>query len=186
MFRLCSHLSPPESTPGSRFFGWTGRPPPLPSAPRQHKTEDSTLRKTGFAIAMLCALATTGAALAFAMNPDVRKRQETMGLIGANMKRLVEMAKGKSAFDAEEARALAGKISAKAALVPGVFEKPAHDPESKASDEIWTNWDDFAARAAALKAAADAAGGIDSPESLGAAVGQLAGACKACHTRYKR
>ena len=59
------------------------------------------------------------------------------------------------------------------------------DPESDAADEIWFLWDEFVAKSEALKAAADAGMGVDSPEALGAALQGLNGSCKDCHSQFK-
>jgi cytochrome c556 len=136
-------------------------------------------------LAALALMSTAGIAFAYASDPHVQQRQETMGLIGSNVKKLTQMMKGEVAFDAAAAQAAFAKISEKAAMVPEVFETEAEDPESDAADEIWLNWEDFVAKAGALKAAADAGANVDSPEALGAAMGSLGGACKACHSLYK-
>lgn len=130
----------------------------------------------------------TAASVAFAaaQDPDVRARKEAMGLIGSNVKKLTQMAKGEVAFDAAAAQAAFANISQKAAVVPVLFEPQSNtDPESEAKDAIWANWDDFATKASELKLAADAGAAVDSPEALGAAVAGLGGACKACHSVYK-
>ena len=143
-------------------------------------TRNSTL------VAALVLGVAASAALAAAMDPDVRARQETMGMIGANMKTIGEMAQGKIAFDAAAAQAAFATIAEKADTVPAVFETQSNtDPESEAKDALWDNWDDFTAKAAALKAAADAGASVDSPEALAAAAGPLGGACAACHKAYK-
>ncbi len=129
--------------------------------------------------------ASTGFALAYSTNPDVQKRQETMGLISANLKKLAPMAQGKVDFDAAAAQAAFAAIAEQAGTVPVVFETQTRDPESKASDAIWDHWEDFTAKAAALEAAAKAGATVDSPEALQAAFGPLGGACKACHSQYK-
>lgn len=136
-------------------------------------------------LAAALVLATAGAGLAYVNNPVIQKRQETMQLIGANMKILAPMAQGKTAFDTTAAQAAFAKIAEKATAVPNVFETEADDPESKAKPEIWLAWEDFTSKAAALKAAAEAGTGVDTPEALGAAVGKLGAACKACHSVYK-
>lgn len=142
-------------------------------------------RKTSLVAAL--ALGTiASAALAAAMDPDVRARQEAMGLIGANMKTIGEMAQGKTAFDAAAAQAAFAAIAEKAEVVPALFETKSNtDPEAEAKDALWDNWDDFTAKAAALKAAAEAGTSVDGPEALGAAAGPLGGACQACHKAYK-
>jgi cytochrome c556 len=139
--------------------------------------------KTALAAAVVMGTATF--AVAYAQNPDVQKRQETMGIIGSNMKKLTQMSRGQISFDAGEAQAAFAKISEKAGEVPVVFEAEADDPESDAAPEIWFMWDEFTAKAEALKAAADAGAGVDSPDALNAALGNLGGACKSCHSQFK-
>lgn len=133
------------------------------------------------------AFATAGTALvAAAMDPDVNARQEAMGLIGSNVKKLSTMAKGDVEFDAAAAQAAFGAIAEKASMVPALFEAQSNtDPEAEAKDAIWENWADFTAKAAALQAAAEAGAAVDSPQALGAAMGPLGEACKACHSVYK-
>ena len=133
------------------------------------------------------ALCTAGTAVvAAAMDPDVRARQEAMGLVGSNMKKIASMVKGEVAFDPAAAQAAFAKIAEKAAAVPALFETPSNtDPESEAQDAIWETWEDFVAKAGDLRTAAEAGTGVDSPEALAAAMGTLAGTCKACHSTYK-
>jgi cytochrome c556 len=142
-------------------------------------------RKSALAAALMLGTAVS-AAFAAAQDPDVLARKEAMGLIGSNVKKLTAMAKGETAFDAAAAQAYFAAISEKAAMAPALFEPQSNsDPESDAKDAIWENWDDFVTKAADLKTAADAGASVDSPEALGAAMGGLGGACKACHSVYK-
>lgn len=142
-------------------------------------------RRTAFAGALALGVLAT-AAFSAAQDPDVAARQEAMGLIGSNMKKIAAMVKGEAAFDAEAAQAAFAKIVEKADRVPDLFETRSNtDPEAEAKDAIWDNWDDFVTKAGALKAAAEAGTGVDSPEALAAAMGPLAGACKSCHSTYK-
>lgn len=130
--------------------------------------------------------AAASAALAAAMDPDVRARQEAMGMIGANMKTIGEMAQGKIGFDAAAAQAAFATIAEKAETVPALFETRSNsDPEAEAKDALWDNWEDFTTKAADLLAAAEAGTSVDSPEALAAAAGPLGGACQACHKAYK-
>lgn len=141
-------------------------------------------RKTLLAATLV--LGAASAAFAAAQDPDVRARQEVMGLIGSNLKKIAPMAQGKADFDAAAAQAAFAKIAEKAAMVPGVFETRSNtDPEAEAKDALWDNWDDFVTKAAALQKAAEAGANVDSLEALQATFGPLAGACKACHTEYK-
>ena len=64
------------------------------------------------------------------------------------------------------------------------FEKAGSDPASEAKPEIWTNWEDFVAKANALSTAATALD-VASADSIKAGMGAIGGTCKGCHTTYR-
>jgi len=135
-----------------------------------------------FAIAALAAMPTL--AHSEVTNEAVKARMAAMKTIGGGMKTLGDMAKGAMAFDAVAAQGAVDSIEVAAAKVPALFEPQETDPKSEAKPEIWTNWDDFVTKAEALeKAAAGIA--ISAEADIGAAMGALGGACKACHSDYK-
>ncbi|MEJ2031357.1 MAG: cytochrome c [Maritimibacter sp.] len=140
--------------------------------------------KTVIGASLLAAAATT--AFAYSTNPDVQKRQETMGMISSGLKKLMPMVQGKADFDAATAQAAFAQIAEYAGNIPTAFEANTTDAESKASPAIWENWDDFTTKASALEAGAKAGMGVDSLEAMQAAFGPVGGACKACHTTYKK
>lgn len=119
-----------------------------------------------------------------ATDPTVKARQVLMDGNGAATKVLGGMAGGEVAFDAVAAEAAKAALVANSADIAAKFEMQAEDPASKAKAEIWTNWDDFAAKAKALN---DAATALDAStlEGVQAGMGAIGGACKACHTAYK-
>ena len=119
-----------------------------------------------------------------ATDPDVKARQNLMQSNGAAAGVLAGMASGKAAFDATAAAAAQAALIANAADIPVKFKASATDPESHAKPEIWTSWDEFAAKAADLGKAAAA---LDATSLAGvqAGMGAIGGACKACHTTYK-
>ncbi len=119
-----------------------------------------------------------------ATDPDVKARQELMQSNGAQAGILGGMAGGKTAFDAAAAEAAKQQLIANAAAIPEVFKNNASDPENHAKPDVWTNWDDFAAHAAALGTAA-AALDTSSLDGLKAGMGGVGGACKDCHTSYR-
>ncbi|MEO6298391.1 MAG: cytochrome c [Paracoccaceae bacterium] len=119
-----------------------------------------------------------------ATDPDVKARQTLMDANGAAIGVLGGMASGKTAFDATAAAAAKATLAADSAQIPVVFKTNASDPESHAKPEIWTSWDDFAAKAADLGKAADAMD-TTSLDGVKAGMAALGGACKACHTTYK-
>jgi cytochrome c556 len=119
-----------------------------------------------------------------ATDPDVHARQNLMQSNGAQAGVLGGMAGGKTAFDAAAAEAAKAQLIANAADIPVKFTNNASDPEAHAKPEVWTNWDDFAAKAAALGAAATALD-ASSLEGVQAGMGAMGEACKACHMAYK-
>lgn len=119
-----------------------------------------------------------------ATDPDVIARQTLMKEMGGAAKALGDMAGGKTAFDAAAAEAAKATLISHAADVGAKFEKNPTDPGSEAKPEVWTNWEDFLAKAKGL---GDAAAALDvaSAESIGAGMPAVGGACKACHSNYR-
>lgn len=118
-----------------------------------------------------------------ATDPDVHARQVLMDTNGGAMKTLGDMAKGDVAFDATAAAAAKAQLITDAGNIPAAFEKNATDPETQAKPEIWANMDDFKAHAAALGKAATALD-TTSLDTLKAGLGDVGGACGACHKAY--
>ncbi len=119
-----------------------------------------------------------------ATDPDAKARQDLMDANGGAMKVLGGMAKGDVAFDAAAAAAAKATLVANAGNIPVVFKNQSTDPASKAKPEIWTAWDDFAAKAGDF-GKASAALDTTSLDTLKAGLGAVGGACGACHTAYK-
>lgn len=142
-----------------------------------------TLTKTLLVGAMLMA----GAAYAegpAATNADVIARQALMKSFGGAAKTLGGMASGEVAFDAAAAEAAKQVLVAGAAEIGAKFTNNAEDPGTKAQPEIWAGWDAFLAKAQGL-GTAGAALDVASAETIGAGMGGIGGACKACHTDYR-
>lgn len=119
-----------------------------------------------------------------AADPDVNARQTLMQANGGAMGALGGMAKGEVAFDAAAAETAKQTLIANAADIAAKFTNNASDPENRSKPDVWTNWDDFAAKAAALGAAA-AALDASSLDGVKAGLGAIGGACKDCHMAYK-
>ncbi|MEP3298952.1 MAG: cytochrome c [Pseudoruegeria sp.] len=117
-------------------------------------------------------------------NEAVKARMDVMKTIGASTGTMGKMLQGKAEFDADAAAAAATAMANAAAQIPTVFEANETDPESEASPEIWTNWDDFVAKGAALEMGAKALD-TSSLDALKASFGGAAGTCKACHSKYR-
>lgn len=138
-------------------------------------------------ILIVAAVLTTGAVHAddiAATNPDVIARKELMKAMGGAAKTLGGMASGEVAHDAAAAEAARQTLIASAGEIGAKFTNNAEDPASEAKPEVWTNWDDFLAKGKAL---GDAAAALDvaSAASIGAGMGGVGGACKACHSDYR-
>lgn len=119
-----------------------------------------------------------------ASDPMVKDRQALMGTIGMNTKILGEMAGGNAAFDAAAAETAKAAIAAASAEIGAKFEMQATDPKSTAKPDVWSNWDDFMAKANALT---DAVNAMDTTtvEGVQGGMGAIGGACKDCHSTYR-
>ena len=118
-------------------------------------------------------------------DPDAIARAKLMATVGMNTKVLGDMAGGKTTFDAAAAATAKAALSEAAGQIATVFENQGgEDPADEARPEIWTNWDDFIAKAGDLKTAAD---GVDvaSLDGIKAGMGAVGGTCKACHQSYR-
>lgn len=146
------------------------------------------------AVAALATLAATFAHGQGAPDPAqaaVTARQAHMQLYQFNLGLLGGMAQGAIDYDADAATAAAANLAALASLEQGRYwieGSAAGEVEgSRASPDLWANMDDLMTRTAAMETAAlamaDAAGtGID---ALRGAMGDLGGACSACHQSYR-
>lgn len=140
----------------------------------------------GVLIGVMVALAGTALAHSGVQNAAVKARMHAMNQIGADTKVLGQMAKGETGFDAAAARAAAARIAQHAGQTPALFEAREDDPKSEARPEIWADYADFTARAHDLeRVAGDLSRQIAAPADLRAAIPMLAGACKACHSKYR-
>jgi cytochrome c556 len=119
-------------------------------------------------------------------DPNAIARSELMKTVGMNTGILGNMASGKEAFDAAKAEGAKAALTDAAGKIEATFmEQGGADPVSEAKPEIWANWEDFLVKAKAL---GDAAGAVDvaSVETIGAGMGAIGGACKDCHTSYRK
>ncbi len=118
-------------------------------------------------------------------DPNAIAREELMKTQGKNAGILGDMASGKAPHDAAAAEAAKAVLIQTSVEIKDVFmEQGAADPASEAKPEIWTNWDDFLAKADALNVAATALD-VSSAESIGAGMAGIGGACTDCHKAYR-
>lgn len=129
-------------------------------------------------------LATAAVAEVEATDPVEIARKDLMKSFGGAAKTLGGMAGGKIAYDAAAAEAAKAVFVTGSAEIAAKFETQSSDPASKASPDIWTNWDAFLGKAKGLTDAATALD-VSSVESIGAGMAAVGGACKDCHTTYR-
>ena len=119
-----------------------------------------------------------------ATDPDVNARQTLMQGNGGAVGAIGAMVKGDKPFDAAAAEVAKATLIANAGMIAAKFTTNATDPENHSKPEVWTNWDDFVAKANGLTAAATALDAT-SLDGLKAGMAAIGGACKACHSVYK-
>lgn len=144
-------------------------------------------------ISMFAIAATLGATLAAAaaVKPEtaIHYRQSVYTMIGWNFAPLASMVKGKTPFDTVEFSRHADRI---AFLAPQLLEgfPPGSDTGAKteAKPDIWKNMDDFKIKMNDLvvqsKALADISKTGDETK-MKDQFKKTAGACKACHDKYR-
>lgn len=141
-----------------------------------------------FSKTLIAGLAIAAATVAFAegeaADPHVKAWEELMKKNGGAVKVLADMAGGKAEFNADAAMQAKEALVAASAMIPDTFKVQATDPASEAKPEIWTNWEDFVAKAGALNTAATALD-VASLDTIKAGMGAIGGACKDCHTTYR-
>lgn len=122
---------------------------------------------------------------------QLKARQGQMRIIAINLGLLGGMAQGRIDYDAEAAQKAADSLVA----VSGINQEPLWPAGTdmmsvdgtKAEPAVWdqnadflSKWADFGTAAEAMQAAAGTG-----QAALGPAMGQLGGACKACHDTYR-
>ena len=120
----------------------------------------------------------------------VETRQGLLKVIVSYFGPIVGMAREQIPYDAEVVRNNAEKVALLAPMIPDVFrmDTSGTDLETEALDGIWSNTDDFAAKAATVaeRASALAAATADGQGAAMQAFGALGGSCKACHDEYRQ
>lgn len=126
-----------------------------------------------------------------AVKPEtaIHYRQSVYTMIGWNFSPLAQMVKGKVPFDTAEFSRHAERIAFLAPqLLEGFPSGSATGAKTEAKADIWNNMDDFKSKMDDLvkqsKLLADVAKGGDEAKMKGQ-FKQTAGACKACHDKYR-
>jgi cytochrome c556 len=140
------------------------------------------LRRTLISITALATL--SGVALA----EPIKERQEAMKNVGKAIGALAAIVKKEAPFDAavvkENAMIIADNVKRAKSLYPE--DSGGMPGETRAKYAIWENKDDFNAKHDDAVRAAMAMAEVTEEAEMGAALGNLGGACKACHEKYRR
>lgn len=145
-------------------------------------------RITLFASAAALTLGTVAFAGGHAdQDPAVTARQAHMQLYAHNIGILGAMAQGKADYDADLAQVAATNLAAVAALDERTYWVEGTAEGTKALPAIWENMDDFMAKQDGLTNAAAVMAEVAGTDlaSLQGAMGDLGGACSACHREYR-
>ncbi len=119
----------------------------------------------------------------------IEYRQAALTLLGWNIGPVAGMVKGEIPWDQKALEMHAMRLAQVAPMIPEGF--PADSQSGAPTDakpEIWKNMDDFKAKARDLEVAtakfAETAKGGDR-KAIAAGLGEVGGACKACHEKYR-
>ena len=117
---------------------------------------------------------------------NVKERMMLMKEMANNTKTIGQMLKGKTPFDANEAKLALERLSALSLETPKVFKINATDPKSEARSAIWDEFDDFTRLSKDLaETSLLLANSIKSIDDLRPALKGVSSGCKACHSQYR-
>ena len=117
---------------------------------------------------------------------NVEERMMLMKEMANNTKTIGQMLKGKTPFDANEAKLALERLSALSLETPKVFKINATDPKSEARSAIWDEFDDFTRLSKDLaETSLLLANSIKSIDDLRPALKGVSSGCKACHSQYR-
>ncbi len=137
----------------------------------------------------LGSLLAAGAAEAQDVTKTLGYREGVMKALSWHIGPIAGMAKGEMEFDSAALQHHADSMAALATMVHEAFPESSEGAEgSKAKPEIWTDPDTFTARVAGLEeqtAVLAARAPFLTKDTLGAALGAVGGACKACHDDFR-
>ena len=117
---------------------------------------------------------------------NVKERMMVMKEMASNTRIVGQMIKGKTSFDANEAKLALERLSSLSLETPKVFKINATDPKSEAKSVIWDEFDKFTRLSKDLaETAIILAGSIDTIDDLRPALRGVSSGCKACHSQYR-
>ncbi|KIN60959.1 Cytochrome c-554 [Sulfitobacter noctilucae] len=123
------------------------------------------------------------------LDPAVAARHHQMQMIGYHTGILGAIAKGEMDYDAAMVSAAAQNLASLATMERATLwiegTEQGTTAGSRAKAEIWSDPNGFAQSFQALADAATALTDASDAAAVGAGMGDLGGACKACHEKYR-
>ena len=117
---------------------------------------------------------------------NVKERMIVMQEMANNTKIIAQMLKGKTSFDANEAKLALERLSSLSLETPKVFKINATAPKSAAKPVIWDEFDEFTRLSKDLaETAILLAGSIGTIDDLRPTLRGVSSGCKACHSQYR-
>ena len=117
---------------------------------------------------------------------NVKERMMVMKEMANTTKIIGQMLKGKTSFDANEAKLALERLSFLSLETPKVFTISASDPKSEAKAAIWDEFDEFTRLSKDLaETSILLAGSINSIDDLRPALQGVSSGCRACHRQYR-
>ncbi|WP_425044528.1 cytochrome c [Primorskyibacter sp. S87] len=118
-------------------------------------------------------------------DPHVQARVEGMRDASKALNRLNQMIAGRHRFDPRSARQDRKILIAAMGNIPRRFQRYKYDTATRAKPRIWSNWNDFRARARAARASARSLN-ANSLNRLRQTAPAVVRTCLDCHQRYRR
>jgi len=144
------------------------------------------LKVSKFVIVIFLTISSVAFAHSGVKDKNVKERMMVMKAMADNTKIIGQMLKGKTSFDANEAKLALERLSSLSLETPKVFEVNATDPKSEAKTTIWDEFNEFTKLSEDLAATSTVlAVSVDTIEDLRPALKRISSRCKACHSRYR-
>lgn len=136
---------------------------------------------------VVAALGVVIAGVAVGQNDPIAVRQALMKQNGQEARTAFMMVTGRQPYDAAAAADAMNMLSADMKVLPTLFPAGSDQGKTKASPDIFTNMDDFTARAKKLEvdAAAAASAAADGLDAFKAAFETVNSDCAGCHRLYR-
>ncbi len=144
------------------------------------------MKVSKFVIVIFLTISSVAFAHSGVKDKNVKERMMVMKAMADNTKIIGQMLKGKTSFDANEAKLALERLSSLSLETPKVFEVNATDPKSEAKTTIWDEFNEFTKLSEDLAATSTVlAVSVDTIEDLRPALKRISSRCKACHSRYR-